>query len=407
MTVIDWSSSEMAASCVNSLPTAGAQATVLYLIDELDGIGGTERALLRVVQHLPRDKFRPLVATFRHVPTFPADALAAPLHVIPLRKTYDLGALRAARSLRSLIREQQVRITHCFFETADLWGGLVAKWAGCPILISSRRDMGIMTNWKHRFAYKVLGRMFDQVQTVSDQVRQLAITRDRLLPERVVTVHNGIDVEADEEVLTREEIRARLDIRAGSSIVVTLGNLRRIKGVEVLLRAAALVCRSHPGTVFLIVGDALDSGYLEELQQLAASLGISDYIRFWGPETRPARLLRACDVFALLSHSEGFSNAIVEAMASRLPCVVTDVGGNREAVFDGRNGFVVDRGDYQAAAGRIIKLIADDGARQRMGDAAFRVVEERFTTTAMISRLTACYEGLLRRAAQPKWMDRT
>ena len=397
----------MAASCMNSFPAAGERTTVLYLIDELDGIGGAEGVLLRLVRHLPRDRFRPLVATFRHVPTFRSDALAAPLHVVPLRKTYDLGALRAARSLRSLIRDEQVRITHCFFETSDLWGGLVAKWAGCPILISSRRDMGIMTHWKHRFAYKVLGRMFDQVQTVSDQVRQFAITRDRLRPERVVTVHNGIDLDAAEEVLTREEIRARLGIRTESAIVITLANLRRVKGIEVLLRAAALVCRSRPETVFLIVGDALDPGYLEELQKLATSLGISDSVRFWGPETRPARLLGACDVFALLSHSEGFSNAIVEAMASRLPCVVTDVGGNPEAVFDGRNGFVVGRGDYQAAADRIITLIADEEGRQRMGDAAFRIVEEHFTTTAMINRLTACYEGLLGRAPHPKWVDRT
>jgi glycosyltransferase involved in cell wall biosynthesis len=88
-----------------------------------------------------------------------------------------------------------------------------------------------------------------------------------------------------------------------------------------------------------------------------------------------------------------------------LPCVVTNVGGNPEAVVDGRNGFVVGPGDYRAAADRILALLDDGEQRQRMGDAALRIVEERFTTTAMMRRLTACYEDLLERAPRPKWTD--
>lgn len=187
--------------------------TVLYLIDELCRMGGAESALLRIARHLPRERFRPLVATFRHDAAFPTDALCAPLYVLPLRRTYDLGAVRAACSLRRLIREERVRIAHCFFETADLWGGAVAKWSDCPVLISSRRDMGILSNWKHRLAYRVMGRMFDQVQTVSEKVRQFTITRDRLPADRVVTLYTGVDLESGGQAMTRAELRLEWGFR--------------------------------------------------------------------------------------------------------------------------------------------------------------------------------------------------
>jgi glycosyltransferase involved in cell wall biosynthesis len=369
--------------------------TVLYLIDELCGLGGAEKALLRIVRHLPRERFRPLVATFRSDPSFPADAFCAPLYVLPLRRTYDWQAVRAACSLRRLIRDARVRIAHCFFETADLWGGAVAKWSGCPVLISSRRDMGILSNWKHRLAYRAMGRMFDQVQTVSEKVRRLTITRDHLPEGRVVTVYTGVDLEGGRPDKRRAELRRELGLPVSSPLVITVANLRPVKGIEIFLRAAALVCRKRPDATFVIVGAASDPGYFEEMQRLSTWLGISDHVRFWGPEGQPAKLLSSSDIFALLSNNEGFSNAIVEAMAQQLPCVVTDVGGNAEAVRDGHNGWLVPRADYSAAADRILALVEDVELRRRMGAAGFEVVERQFTTPAMIERLTGCYEALL------------
>lgn len=178
--------------------------------------------------------------------------------------------------------------------------------------------------------------------------------------------------------------------------MITVANLRPVKGIDVLVRAAALVCRSRPDTVFLVVGAASDAAYSEEMRRLAASLGISDRMRFWGLESQPGRLLGAADVFALLSHNEGFSNAIIEAMAQRLPCVVSDVGGNAEAVRDGHNGWLVAPSDHTAAAVRILALLDDAGSRRRMGEAGFELVERQFTTAAMIRRLTASYDALLR-----------
>src|SRR5207302_1666069 len=95
--------------------------------------------------------------------------LPCPVFVFPLRRTYDLEALKIALELRRVIRKEQVQIVHTIFETSDLWGSVVAKLSGVPIAISSRRDLGFNQSTKHRLAYRMLRPVFDQVQTVSDQ----------------------------------------------------------------------------------------------------------------------------------------------------------------------------------------------------------------------------------------------
>src|SRR5439155_18746716 len=119
----------------------GRVLDVLFLIDELCEFGGAERVLLRIIEHLPRERYSPRVVTFKIDERLGfADSLSCPLHVFPLRRTYDWGAVGVARKIREIIRAHNVQITHTFFETSDLWGGPIAKMSGCPVLISSRRD---------------------------------------------------------------------------------------------------------------------------------------------------------------------------------------------------------------------------------------------------------------------------
>jgi glycosyltransferase involved in cell wall biosynthesis len=369
---------------------------VLFLIDQLCAVGGAEAALLRILRRLPRTRFRPIVATFRCDASFPGLAdFPAELRVLPLRCTYDFNAIRVALRLRGILRREKVRIVHTFFETSDLWGGLVARLSAPVALISSRRDLGIQRTWKHRVAYRVLGRIFDQVHTVSERVRQETIRRDRLPPGRVVTVYNGVDFEADSSPLSREAICGRLGVDPASAIVISVCNIRRLKGIDVLIRAAAMVCASRPRAVFVVVGAAPDTACLAELQDMRAAYGLCKNFYFWGPERHVASLLKAADVFALLSRTEGFSNAIVEAMTCGLPCVVTDVGGNREAVRDGECGWVVPPDDQQSAADRIGKLIDEPEIRRRMGGAALAIAQRNFTAAGMIERLTELYDKLL------------
>src|SRR5205823_2281730 len=149
---------------------------ILFVIDQLCEAGGAERMLLNIVRRLPRDKFRCSLATFKldsRVPLF--SKMPCPVHVFPLRRTYNWNAIKMAFQLRKLIRSQGVVVVHTFFETSDLWSSVVAKMSGCPILISSRRDMGILRSAKHQLAYRLINWLFDRVLTVSEEVRSFCI----------------------------------------------------------------------------------------------------------------------------------------------------------------------------------------------------------------------------------------
>jgi glycosyltransferase involved in cell wall biosynthesis len=255
--------------------------------------------------------------------------------------------------------------------------------------------MGFLRSRGQRNAYRLLGGMFDSVVAVSEQVRQVTIETERLRPERVITIHNGVELSRIDEVECPPGMRATLGIVDTSHVVVTAANLRRVKGVDLLLRAAQIVLREFPKAVFVVAGGEHENGCLDSLQMLAKELGISENVRFLGRRRDLLQVLKACDIFALLSRSEGFSNAVIEAMACGLPTVVTRVGGNPEAVLEGETGYVVESEDFAAAARRLIELMRDSGKIRAMGRNARRLVERKFTAETVVSQLVDLYDRLL------------
>lgn len=386
---------ESATAAAGAARPSNAPNHVLFMVDELVEMGGAERALMRMIRLLPREKFRPTAITFRVDESQPLVInFPCPLTIIPLGRTYNWNALQVARKIRSYIRQQHVRIVHTFFETSDLWGGLVAKSTGRVALISSRRDMGILRSLKHRFGYRLLNGMFDRVITVSERVRQYCLEVDRLPPEKVVTVYNGID-DCWPGSRDRSRIRMSLGLSHEDLVVATVGHIRKVKGIDILAEVAARLKDPFPNARFLVVGDAHEPEHMHELQKLVATNQLEQQFRFIGPREDIPGILDASDVFVLPSRSEGFSNALVEAMLCRLPCVATDVGGNAEALHDGKNGYLVPNESVERMAEALALLLEDGELRNRMGDESRRIALEAFALERMMNRLIDVYEAAL------------
>ena len=369
---------------------------VLFLIDQLCVAGGAERAMLQTIRLLPADRFRSTLITFKmdeSVKLF--RSLPCQHYVLPLGRTYDWNALRIARIIRKFIREERVDIVHTFHETSDLWGGLVSRVKNAPALISSRRDMGILRTSKHRLAYRWMRPLFDLVLTVSDEVRHYCIEADGLAPQKVATLYNGVELDYFTPRNGIRNVRQQLGLEADSPIVLSVANISKVKGIDVLVKAAARVAQEISNVLFLVVGAKVDAQYFKALEAQVAGLGIQKNVRFVGPSENVVPFLKAGDVFFLPSRSEGFSNALIEAMACGLPCVATKVGGNSEAITDGTNGFIVDSEDAESAASRILRLLREPAMANAMAEAAKRTVSERFTSQVMIDQLTRHYRRLL------------
>jgi glycosyltransferase involved in cell wall biosynthesis len=366
------------------------QPHVLLVVDLLEKtLGGGERMVVKLASLLPLYGYRVSILAFSVDPESAAfESSNCPIYLLPLDSTYNLNAVRAAFDLRRFLREQRVQIVQTFFESSDLWAGFVTKTMSKAKLIWSRRDMGILRTGKHHMAYRLMAGVPDVVFAVSEQVRRHCIEVDRIDAARIHTIYNGLNL---------------ADWDTGSSphkssdkfVITTAGNIRRVKGHDLFIKAAASVRRQFPEASFSIAGIILDPVYFAELQALVDDLDLNGHFHFAGGLTDLRKHLATADVFVLPSRSEGFSNAIVEAMAASLPVVATNVGGNAEAVQDGVNGFIVPPEDSEALAAAIIHLLEDPAQAKKMGSAGKGLALEKFTVEAMMNQIVGAYGNLL------------
>jgi L-malate glycosyltransferase len=364
---------------------------VLLVLDQFPKtLGGGERIVLKLAALLPQYGYRVSILTFSADPAS-AGLQSAPcsIYLLPLQRTYDLTALRASLSLRRFLKEQRIQVVQTFFESSDIWAGFVTKVMSNAKLIWSRRDMGILRTGKHRAAYRLMSGFPDRVFAVSEQVRRHCMEVDGIDPSRVQTIYNGLDLADWDMVLKPAKNKTGF-------VVATVGNIRRVKGHDVFIKAAASVVSQIPNVSFSIAGDVLEPDYFAELQALVRDLGLSDCFHFAGGISNLRDHLAAADIFVLPSRSEGFSNAIVEAMAASLPVVATNVGGNAEAVVNGVSGIIVPSEDSDALSAAIVRLLADPAKATQMAAEGKKRAAEKFTTNAMMSQITGVYGSLLK-----------
>lgn len=364
---------------------------VLLVVDQFSrNLGGGERIALKLAAHLPQYGYRASILTFSADPANPVfESAPCPVYLLPLERTYDRTALVGALALRRFLKQQKIKIVQTFFESSDIWAGFVTKLLSDAKLIWSRRDMGILRTRKHEIAYRLMAGLPDAVFAVSDLVRQHCIEEDHIDPDRVQTIYNGLEL-ADWDISSPS-------VRRGDKVVVTtIANIRHVKGHDIFIRAAAAIAPRFPNVCFSIAGGVLDKAYFEELQSMVRGMNLSGRFHFVGSITDLQQQLSTADIFVLPSRSEGFSNAIVEAMAASLPVVATNVGGNAEAVQSGVSGIIVPTEDPEALADAISQLLADPARATAMGIAGKRRVAEKFTTAAMMEQTTATYRRLLK-----------
>jgi L-malate glycosyltransferase len=378
------------------LDSAQPRPHVLFLIDHLMARGGGEGNLLKLLELLPPELVRCSVATFRIHPEI-QKSITIPVHVFPWRRVYHLSAWKAAGALSKLIRQEHVDIVQTYFETSNLWGGIVAKLSGASLL-SSRRDMGILRKKKHELAYRLVNRIADRVLAVSEEVKRFCVDQEGIDPEKVSVVYNGVDLR--QLALGGENPFTGAEWASAPQIIICVANVRRIKGIDVLIRCAQRVCREFPDAVFLIAGSLYEREYSQEIQQMICSMGLEKNFKLLGFIEDPMPLLKMSNAFCLLSHSEGFSNALLEAMACGVPAVVTSVGGNPEAIQDGENGFLVPPEDDRSAAERLLFLLRNPARAVQIGDAARNTIHTRFSAETMIKQLLNVYRELMAKRKQ-------
>jgi glycosyltransferase involved in cell wall biosynthesis len=357
---------------------------ILYVTSSL-GMGGAERQLYLLLKHVDRAAWAPTVVSLHAggVLAEPMRALGVEVVELPRRRHGDLTRLA---SLYRLMRRVRPHLVQTFLLADTVYGFAAARAARVPVLVASRRtDRYDTFPWHVRLANRVLWSWASAVITNSERGRQLAPAR---LRERHVLIRNG--VEPLPVGRARVDTRQALGIAPEAPVVGTVGRLVAAKNHRRLLDVAAAVVARRPHVTFVVVG----GGPLEgALRAEAAARGLEHRVRFTGERADVGDLLYAMDVFLLTSDREGLCNAVMEAMDARLPCVVTDVGGNRELVEDAVTGYVC--ADTPALTDRVLRVLDDPLLRGRLGHAGRVRMRDRFGAERAARDTEALYARLL------------
>jgi glycosyltransferase involved in cell wall biosynthesis len=377
--------------------TGGPQPVVYVIADMITG--GTQTHLLQVFRYLDRTVFRPSLFVLRDGGNLLGEAADAGVDV----RTFGMsGTLRNPRDLRGLasmvraMRKLRPAVVHGYLLRGNFYGAVAGRLAGVPAIVTSKRGLHEPAGLAETVSVNVSNRLSHAVTGNSLEVLEFTRRVEGQFPAPMTMIPSGIDTDRFDPRRVGGWPRGSLREALGIGKVPVVGTaitFRPRKGFRMLFEAMAEIRRKVPDARLVIAGaDEMSA----EARELAASLDLAGSVHVIGRRGDMPEVLSALDVFVLPSESEGMSNAILEAMAMRLPVVATDVGGAREQMEEGRSGFLVPYPDSAALATKVIRLLEDPALRERVGVAARERVVERYSAAGMVRQIEDLYASLLR-----------
>ncbi|MDR2644286.1 MAG: glycosyltransferase family 4 protein [Planctomycetaceae bacterium] len=373
---------------------------ILYLIDEIySSRGGTEQHLLWLLRNIPDTEFEKhfiIFSTIRHPETF-----SLKLEPLVLGKIFGLGNIRSwfrrFYFLLRYIREHEIELIQVFSANGELAAVLAASLSGCrTVVIGNRRDCGYDRRFKYRWIFWLTKKFGTKYIANSEAARQAAFRNDKIPLDSITVIRNPIAFDRIQAGFSEPFESKALPFIVEDfnwKIVGMVATVRPIKDYPTLIRAAKFVLEKFSDVRFLFVGEA-DEAYKNELIQLAEQEKVSERIIWVGGIDNPIKIVKLFDVAVLSSHSESFSNSVLEYAAAARPIVVSDVGGLGEIIQDGESGFVVPPANPVAMAEKIIQLLDNKELAQQLGKKAkeltFQNYNEQKILKQYIDYYTAC-----------------
>ncbi|ATN82094.1 glycosyltransferase family 4 protein [Coxiella burnetii] len=395
---------------------------IVVAINALD-VGGAEKHLLRVLPSLKKRGYNIILYLTNHRGVMFDEMLAAGIPIItpplceflnklgPLGKPfiYSLSIIR----LSFLILKRNPSILHFFLPGTYVLGGISGLLARARCMVMSRRVTNEYQK-THPIVAKIEPLLHKYMKVVLATSLRVGteLLEEGVPPNKLGLIYNGVEVEKYNIHYNKPAIKRSFCLGDDTFIIVILANLYKRKGHKDLFYALSSIKEKiSKNWKLLCIGR--DGGEKNALESLRDNLGLREYVTFLGQQHDIPQLLSIADMGVLSSHEEGFSNALLECMAAGLPMVVTDVGGNAEAIVDKQCGFVVPPKQPQQLAEALLMLALDKETRDKYGNAAKERVKKYFSLEACVLRYDQFYEAMLasewERAISvvkpPSWQD--
>jgi glycosyltransferase involved in cell wall biosynthesis len=304
------------------------------------------------------------------------------LATVPMRKLFTV--------------EADIVHAYCFYVTTSLVAMVAARWRSLPFLLTAN---DAMVNPYGSPSKKVWAGVYNctlgkALTASSERIIAVSETNANDLSSlgvdglKIRIIPNGVNVEKFISVRTSRTIR-------GEPLILYVGRVSEDKGLKTLIQAVPLVLKDFPLARFLIVGE--DYGYLSILKSLVQELGVEKSVVFIGrlPDEQLVRVYKMADVFVLPSELEAFGIVVIEAMASGLPVVVSNMGGMKNIVQDGKNGLLFTTRNSRQLGEKIISLLNDEELRIRLAENGTKTVLENYSINRVVDKLEKLYAEVL------------
>jgi glycosyltransferase involved in cell wall biosynthesis len=376
------------------------KVNVLELIGSFEQ-GGSERQAVQLSRNLEGDKnFKVFIGCLERRGALLSEIDWQRPENIPefrLSSFYDLNFANQIRRCSQYIRANDIKLVHTHDFYTNIFGMLSAYLAGIPCRVASKRETFSKTKVQtmvERNSFRLAHKIVANAEAVKRFLLENGVSE-----EKTAVIYNGVNIsrfESSERSQGELFWRLGLSISQQTQLVTIVANLRSdVKNHSMFLRSAKEVSQTVDSAEFIIAGEG---ELLGNVRDEANALGINNKVHFVGSIKDVSGLLSASDVCVLSSRSEGFSNAILEYMASGKPVVATRVGGAAEAIIEGETGFVVETGDTSLMSRRITQLLQSPGMARRLGENGRLRVKKQFSLEAQLEKTKELYEELLLKA---------
>jgi glycosyltransferase involved in cell wall biosynthesis len=362
-----------------------------------NGMFGAERWILALIRHLPRERVETLVGVIKDDPGAQRPPLLGHAEALGFESVLVDAPGRLSRdavgALRALIVDRRIDVLHTHFYKSTILGALAVRGTACRLLATPHgwnTDAGLKLQ-AYEWAERVAFGWADAVAPLSGELER-GLARLPWLRGKVTLIPNGVDLsEVTESGHVADEVRAAK--AEGAFVVGYVGQLIGRKRVDTLVDAFAAI--DVPRKRLFVVGDGPDRA---ELERRAAAAGVGDRVTFTGFREDRLSFLRGFDAIVLPSLLEGIPRCLMEAMASGVAMVATDIDGTRDLVLHDRTGLAFPPGRADVLARHLESLAGDADRRARLVDAARGRVHSRFSGATMAERYAALFDRLTGRA---------
>ena len=372
---------------------------VVHIVYRFD-TGGLENGIVNLINHMPGAAYRhAVVALSEVVPGFARRIKRNDVEFVSLHKSPGHGAKLYPR-LFNLFRQLRPAIVHTR-NLAALECQVPAALAGVPVRIHGEhgRDVGDLdgTRLRYQWMRRAYRPCVHHFVALSRDLADYLETKVKVPVDRIAQIFNGVDIERFHPVPDRRAVIPGCPFTdPGLFIAGTVGRMQAVKAQTLLAQAFVRALQIEPALRDRLRLVMVGEGPLRaKAQSILAAAGVANLAWLPGERSDVPDVMRGLDCFVLPSLAEGISNTILEAMATSLTVVATDVGGNCDLVKVAKTGLIVPPADAEALAEALVWMAQDPARAAVMGSAGRAAVESRFSLPAMVASYQGLYDQLL------------